>query len=270
MKKLITLILPVIFIVSCSMEEAAEQASDPLDTISFTEFMPCEAGPDFNSENMTAMIAEWQKLLTTEDLRGVWGYAPAADTNSAGETGWWELEWTSEEAADNAWEQWVQNDEAIAWQVKYESVLQCDGEARNAFDSVLPILPTAYGETNDSGYFFSEVYRCELNDGFTKEDAINFLYGFRDAVAEADYSDTTYHLLNYFYHDDPSIFFWANFTNSKDSMDKANAAFEADVRDSMFPLFNKFASCGEQPDLYNGFTLYWSEKKDFMPTFPKQ
>ena len=48
--------------------------------------MPCKAGPDFNAENMTAMISEWQKLLTAEDLRGVWGYAPAADTNSLGDT----------------------------------------------------------------------------------------------------------------------------------------------------------------------------------------
>jgi len=51
-------------------------------------------------------------------------------------------------------------------------------------------------------------------------------------------------------------------------MDKANTSFEQSVRDKMFPLFSEFASCGEQPDLYNGFTLYWSEDKEFMPTFP--
>ena len=50
-------------------------------------------------------------------------------------------------------------------------------------------------------------------------------------------------------------------------MAKANDSFETSVRDKMFPLFSEFASCGLQPDLYNGFTLYWSEKKDFMPTF---
>ena len=61
-----------------------------------------------------------------------------------------------------------------------------------------------------------------------------------------------------------------NFTNSKESMNKANASFESDVRDSMFPLFSEFASCGENPDLYNGFTLYWSEDKEFMPTFPAE
>ena len=30
---------------------------------------------------------------------------------------------------------------------------------------------------------------------------------------------------------------WANFTDSKDSMDKAASSFEKDVRDEMFPLF---------------------------------
>ena len=100
MKNLFTLFLSIIFIVSCSMEETSEQVVDPLENQYFTEFMPCEAGPDFNSENMTAMIAEWQKLLTAEELQGVWGYAPAVDTNSVGDTGWWEIQWTSEEAAD--------------------------------------------------------------------------------------------------------------------------------------------------------------------------
>lgn len=268
MKNFFTFLFAVIFLVSCSMEEPVSETPDPLENQFFTEFMPCKAGPDFNSENMTAMISDWQKLITAEDLRGVWGYAPAADTNSVGDTGWWELEWNSKEAADAAWEQWIQNDKAIAWQEEYESVLTCNGEARNSFDSVLPITPTTYGETNDSGYFYSEVYICELDVGYSKDDAIQFLYSFRDAVASADYSDTTYHLLNYFFHEDPSQFLWINFANSKKSMDKANASFEESVREKMFPLFSEFATCDEQPDLYNGFTLYWSEKKDFMPTFP--
>lgn len=270
MKNYLTLLISFIFIASCAVEEPMQQVTDILDDEYFTEFMPCKAGPDFNADNMTAMISEWQKLLTAEELLGVWGYAPAADTNSIKDTGWWELQWSSQEAADMAWDQWIQNEEASAWQEKYASVLQCDGEARNPFDAVMPITPTAYGEMNDSGYFYSEVYICEFNESYSKNDAVEFLYGFRDAVAEGDYSGTTYHLLNYFFQEDPSSFLWGNFTNSKASMDKANIAFEQSVRDKMFPLFSEFAQCGEQPDLYNGYTLYWSEKKDFMPTFSIQ
>ena len=266
----LTFLISFIFLASCSVEETAQQEPDILDDIYFTEFMPCKAGPDFNAENMTAMISEWQKLITAEELLGVWGYAPAADTNSVKDTGWWELQWSSQDAANTAWNQWMQNDRAIAWQEKYASVLQCDGEARNPFDAVIPIVPTAYGETNDSGYFYSEVHICEFNEGYSKDDAIEFLYGFRDAVAEGDYSGTTYHFLNYFFQEDEKSFLWANFTNSKDSMDKANVAFEESVRDKMFPLFSEFAQCEAQPDLYDGYTLYWSEKKYFMPVFTAQ
>ena len=86
-------------------------------------------------------------------------------------------------------------------------------------------------------------------------------------MAQSDYADTTYHLGNYFFHEDPSSFLWMNFTNSKKSMDKATASFETSVREKMFPIFSEFASCGEQVDLYNGFTLYNADDKEFMPNF---
>ena len=38
----------------------------------------------------------------------------------------------------------------------------------------------------------------------------------------------------------------------------------------MFPLFSEFATCGDNPDVYHGWTLYDVDNKDFMPTFPPQ
>ena len=73
---------------------------------------------------------------------------------------------------------------------------------------------------------------------------------------------------NYYQQGNEDGFLWVNFTNSKDSMDKASAAFAATTRDKMFPIFSEFATCEESPDLYHGWTLYWSDTKDFMPTFP--
>ena len=271
MKNLFNFVLPLVFIVSCSMEETSSNSEntveDRLSNIYYTEFMPCTSGPDYSTENLTKMIAEWQKLLTNENLQGVWGYAPAADTNSVPNTGWWEVQWASKELADQAWSEWVQNKEANEWNEKYASVLQCDGEARNGFNSVFPILSSQYSELPDSGYFYSEVHLCEFNDGSTQEEAIAFLSGFTEAVSNADYSDTSYHLGNYFYTDDTNGFLWANFTNSEASMNKANVSFEASVRESMFPIFSEFASCGDVPDLYHGYTLYNAENKEFMPTF---
>ena len=271
MKNLFNFVLPLVFIVSCSMEETGINSEntleDRLSNIYYTEFMPCTSGPDYSAENLTKMIAEWQKLLTNENLQGVWGYAPAADTNSVPNTGWWEVQWASKELADEAWSEWVQNKEANEWNEKYASVLQCDGEARNGFNSVFPIASSQYSELPDSGYFYSEVHLCELSDGSSQEEAIAFLSGFTEAVGNADYSDTSYHLGNYFYTDDTNGFLWANFTNSEASMNKANASFEESVRESMFPIFSEFASCGDVPDLYHGYTLYNADNKEFMPTF---
>ena len=74
------------------MEESSdvsnETVEDRLSKVFYTEFMPCTAGPDYTSEHMTIMIAEWQKLLTNETLQGVWGYAPAVATNSFTDNGW--------------------------------------------------------------------------------------------------------------------------------------------------------------------------------------
>ena len=36
----------------------------------------------------------------------------------------------------------------------------------------------------------------------------------------------------------------------------------------MFPLFSKFAACGETPDEYNGWMLFYdAEDKNFFPEF---
>ena len=267
MKKIILCILTAGFITNCAVENPESTNTDLTQTY-FTEFMACKAGPDQSSETMTNMISEWQQLLEGDSLVGSWGYAPAAETNSTGDTIWWELQWTSQEDANNSWEAWLQNKAASAWTEKYSSVLDCDGENRQSYDVAYPMASNAFGELPDSGYFFAEIHICEYNNGASKDDALGFLSGFNNAVNKGGYEGTSYHYGNYFQQGNEDGFLWGNFTNSKDSMDKANVAFEANVRDEMFPIFSEFASCGEVPDLYNGYTLYWSENKDFMPTFP--
>ena len=237
--------------------------------------MACTAGPDFSAENAMKMIADWQKLITADSLLGAWGYVPAAETNAFGDTLWWELNWSSKEEADAEWSAWVQNEEGQAWNEQYSNVMVCDGEGRNSFDADYPIAPGTYGSTNESGYFYSEFYQCNYINDSTRSDAEEFLPGFVNAVSNSDYSDTNYSFGNYFAHknEDGSHveadidFLWANFTDSKDSMDKATKSFENDVRDEMFPLFSEFATCAEVADVYHSWTFYNSEAKDFMPDF---
>ena len=135
-KLLITSAIGAFFIASCSNEMAVEPTSednsysefvDALESTggkAFAEFMACEAGADFNAENATKMISDWQKLITAESLFGVWGYVPASDTNAFGDTLWWELNWNSKEEADAEWTAWVQNEDAQAWAEKYSNVME--------------------------------------------------------------------------------------------------------------------------------------------------
>ena len=260
----------MLLIVSCSMEESSETASSEDGQIFFNEFMECKFGPDMSQENLTAMISEWQELITDDSLMGAWGYAPASDSNSDGGSGWWELQWTSKENADAAWSDWGENEAAMKWNEKYQGVMQCDGPGRYAFDGVFPINPDTYGETSEDGYFYSEFYGCTYNDGSSSADLKEFTPGFVSAVAASDYEDTRYSYGNYLSTDSENPgFLWANFTASKEMNDKATASFEADVREKMFPLFSEFASCSDTPNVYHSWTLYLAGN-EFMPTFSEK
>ena len=119
-KSLLASAVIAIFVASCAKETAVDSSDTSGDSYSefvdslestggkaYAEFMACTAGPDFNAENATKMIAAWQKLITAESLFGVWGYVPAADTNAFGDTLWWELNWNSKEEADAEWNSWA-------------------------------------------------------------------------------------------------------------------------------------------------------------------
>ena len=269
MKNLFTFFISIVFIASCSMDERVEETTNLLDNEYFTEFMQCKAGPDYSAENMAKMIADWQPLITADQLIGVWGYAPASEKNLYPDTGWWELQWTSKEAAEAAWNQWVQNAEVAAWQEKYKDVLVCNGEARNGFESVFPLGAEEFGDLPKSGYFFSAVWLCKYNEGYGVVDAKEFLPKFTKIVRNSSgYAGTSYHFGNYYSDSNPDAdFLWGDFTNSRESMTQATNAFQKDVQPTMFPLFSEFAACGETPDEYNGWMLYDAENKDFMPTF---
>ena len=145
MKKLLLLSFVLFLFVGCSTEQDSNQAATFNGESIFVEFMPCQAGPDYSVENMQEMISEWRSLLTADDLKGAWGYAPAAESNAFGNTGWWELNWSSQDAANAAWSQWASNTEATAWTEKYESVLSCDAEGRNALDAIFPVEADHFG-----------------------------------------------------------------------------------------------------------------------------
>ena len=83
MKKLLLISIVSFLFVSCSTEQASNQSETFNGESIFVEFMPCQAGPDYSVENMQEMISEWRSLLTADDLKGAWGYAPASEIGRA-------------------------------------------------------------------------------------------------------------------------------------------------------------------------------------------
>ena len=154
-------IFSIIFIASCSnsMDDA-----DAQQTVYFNQFIPCKAGPDYSAETMKAFVAEWNELVAVYDEM-VWagGYAPA----SGQQNGWWELQWTSKDAADAAWESWLSNAEAQEWDQSSRNVLDCDNTQVGDF------VFHSSGITSpdfDWTSFTTESFACRFTDGTTEED----------------------------------------------------------------------------------------------------
>ena len=91
-------IFAIIFITSCS---DSMDDGDVQQTVFFNQFIPCTAGPDYSEDNMRKFVADWNVLVAEYDQM-VWagGLAPA----SGQQNGWWELQWTSQEASEKAWQ----------------------------------------------------------------------------------------------------------------------------------------------------------------------
>ena len=84
MKKIITLSLALVFVVSCGQSEAPTENNVTFDLIGiefYNEFIPCVGGADFNQENVDEMMKGWRSLNVSDDLLGAWGYVPASDTS---------------------------------------------------------------------------------------------------------------------------------------------------------------------------------------------
>ena len=121
------------------------------------------------------MVAEWRALINSEALDGGWIYLPASEANTYPTGPWWELQWASEEGADESWDLWSQDSAAIEWTAKYENVFRRDGQNRNGFEAVFPINADEFEEFSDSGYFYSEVLLCRYEDEADNDDAEEFL-----------------------------------------------------------------------------------------------
>jgi hypothetical protein len=243
-----------LFLVSCSnsTEPVVEESQGPIYRGPYhIEFLACNAGPDYSSENAQQMLAEWKDLDHSDDLRWAGVHAPEGDNNRF-DNGWWELEWTSKEAADQAWAS--ENPEFIAWAQKYESVISCDGEGRYPWTFYLPRPSDSFGPVEaEDGYYASAYLACSFNEGYGRQDL-------RATVVEYNtYLDSANDVGGYYFgvyfpeFDADDDFLWLNAHSNFDGMAAGNADWEINGKE-MQAKFDEISTC-RTPDLYNSWML---------------
>ena len=262
------------FAMGCSEQKKDNGSEENIYKPVFNEFMACEKGPEYSSENLAKMIADWRAFPFSEELLGAFFHNPINEQNTFGPTAWWELEWTSKEAADGAWEQWSNNQEASGWSGKYSNVLVCNEEGRNSWDLIYPISVDLFGEPNDSGYFFSQYWSCNYTNDANRKDMENFIPTHKAFIEGSDLEDTGYHYGVYFdrrsedasHSNVETSHLWAEWARSSQSMDVQNRNF-ANNGQSTFEVFNEIGECPENPDIYDSWVLYLKDKPELVPSF---
>jgi hypothetical protein len=258
-------VLASLIIAGCSTdnmdtETVAEYNSGPF----YNEFMACKTGPDFSMDKRDEMMSAWRDLSVSDDLMGSWGYAPFNDATAEraeqfSADGWWELQWTSKEAAEAAWVEFGSSEEAAAWSAKYESVLDCDGPGRFAWDFYQPSPSDTYGEFDESGYFASFYQECTVNEGQTPDDIRAVVAKFEEYLeSAASFGPYTYGL--YFpaselsENANSSDLLWGNFFGTFEGAEKGFGDYEVNGKE-MQADFDKVMICGDN-DVWHTQTLY--------------
>ena len=262
------------FAIGCSDEKKDNASNESLFNPVFNEFMACEKGSGYSSENLSKMIADWRAFPVSEELLGAFFHDPINEQNTFGPTAWWELEWTSKEAAEEAWGQWSENQEASDWSEKYSDVIVCNQEGRNSWDLIYPVSVDLFGKPNDSGYFYSQYWSCNYKNDSNRGDMENFIPTHKAFIERSDLEDTGYHYGVYFdrrsedasHSDVETSHLWAEWARSAEAMDVQNRNF-ADNGQSTFEIFNEIGACPENPDIYDSWVLYLKDKPELAPSF---
>jgi len=272
----LTFLIPVFTVLAIGCTNTNKDNNLEIDEYSprFNEFMACEKGAEYSSKNLSMMISDWRAFQLSEEMMGAFFHDPINEENTFGPTAWWELEWSSKEAADTAWEQWSNNEEAVEWSEKYSDVLVCNQEGRNSWDLIYPISFDLFGEPNDSGYFYSQYWSCNFKNDANRKDMENFIPTHKAFIEESDLKGTGYHYGVYFdrrsedasHSNVETSHLWAEWARSAESMDVQNRNF-ADNGQSTFEIFNQIGACPENPDIYDSWVLYLKDKPELVPSF---
>ena len=265
--KTVLLSVPFLFVISCSNSDEVQESKVTWDATNYTmynEFMQCTAGEDYSQEALDAMIDSWRSLGLSESLLGGWGYVSVSPEASSFNN-YWELSWSSKEEADAAWEQWVANEDAIAWSEQNSKVLECDGENRDGYDFIFPYDPYAFGESPEDGSFAAAFSPCTLNEGMGQEDLNNALISYNAWLDGIDQSAVSgFYAYGLYIPEDETQeedFWFGNFHENLESMNQGNELWEATGGKAKAEL-ESVSTCGA-PEISKGQVFYDPAKPDF-------
>ena len=263
MKKIIMMSFLLVFTVSCGQSEAPSGNDITFDVVGvefYNEFIPCVGGVDFNQENVDKMMKGWRSLNISNDLLGAWGYVPA--TKGRFDNGWWELSWESKEAADAAWAEWVEDEEAMAFLAANESVMVCDGAERAAWDMTFHRDVYSFGPSAEDGSFYSEFFPCKYNDGKSSDDLMESIALYNEWLDGLDSSG--FYAYGIYAGDgtnELADFWWGNFHESSENAASGAAAW-LETGGTAKASLEATATCGV-PDGYDSGVIYDPSQPQF-------
>lgn len=257
MKNLLTLSLGLVFIASCGQTTTSTDENVAYDLVGvqfYNEFIPCVPGSDFTQENVDSMMQGWRSLSVSDDLLGAWGYVPATE-ESRFDNGWWELQWASYEDAKAAWDEWTQDEEAIAFLADHESVMVCDGDARGSWDFTFHRDVESFGPMPEDGSFFTEFFPCKYNDGKSSEDLLGSIALYNEWLDGLEITGAyAYGIYAGDGTDELADFWWGNFHESAESAAVGNENWMESGGKARASL-EATAAC-DVPELYNSGVIY--------------
>jgi hypothetical protein len=261
------LAVPFLFVVSCSYSNEVQESKlawDATNSTLYNEFMQCTAGEIYSQEALNSMIESWRKFGLSESLLGGWGYVSVSPEESSFNN-YWELSWSSKEEADAAWEEWIANEDAIAWSEQSSGILQCDDENRDGYDFVFPYDPYAFGEAPEDGSFAAAFSSCTLNEGMGQEDLNNALISYNAWLDGIDQSEVTgFYAYGIYIPEDKTQaedFWFGNFHENLESMNQGNELWEVTGGEAKAQL-ESVSTC-EVSEVSNGQVFYDPAKPDF-------
>ncbi len=261
------LAVPFLFMISCSNPDEVQKSKIAWDATNYSmynEFMQCTAGEEYSQAALDSMIDSWRGLGLSESLLGGWGYV-SVSPNESSFNNYWELSWSSKEEADAAWEEWVENEDAIAWSEQSSSILQCDGENRDGYEFTFPYDPYAFGESPEDGSFAAAFSPCTLNEGMGQDDLNKAIIGYNawlDGIAQSQVNG--FYAYGIYIPGDKTAeedFWFGNFHENLETMNEGNELWEATGGDAKTAL-ESVSTCGV-PEISNGQVFLDPSKPDF-------